>query len=160
MRSNASVAGHPLHAILVAIPIGLWTFALVEDAAAYFVADPLPWKMVALYCIGGGIAGGVLAAITGLIDYAGIPSPHVKRVATFHMVINSIALALYAGSFFLRWRAPAVQEMAVPPVILSTAGFLLVGVGGWLGGELVYRLGVGVDEAKEGEPATRKRAQH
>jgi len=159
MRSNASVAGHPLHAILVAIPIGLWTFALVADIAAHFVDDPLAWKMVALYCIGGGIAGGVLAAITGIIDYTGIPSPHVKRVATFHMVVNTIALILYAASFLLRWRAPAVQEMALLPVILSTAGFLLVGLGGWLGGELVYRLGVGVDEVKEGEPATRKREQ-
>ena len=67
MSSPASIKKHPLHPMLVGLPIGLWVFALVCDVM-HAVTGNTAWQIVATYCIGGGIVGAILAAIPGLID--------------------------------------------------------------------------------------------
>jgi len=126
MASKASIAGHPIHPMLVGIPIGLFVFALVADLASMVNGASDAWRIVAFYCIGGGIVGALLAAPFGLIDLIAIRDERLSVVALF--VIN----------FILRWQGVATAT----PLLLSVLGILLLLVAGWLGGEMVFRYGV------------------
>ena len=84
MASPVSIRKHPLHRMLVAVPIGLWIFALVCDVIAVAGATG-PWSTVAFYCVAGGIAGAVITAAPGLIDYFSIDEAQMRRIATYHL---------------------------------------------------------------------------
>jgi len=101
MASPASIKKHPLHPILVAFPIGLWTFALVCDVIRAF-GDGAPWGTVALYCVAGGVAGGVLAAVPGLIDYFSIDEKEMKRIATTHLLVNLGTVVVFVANLWAR----------------------------------------------------------
>jgi uncharacterized membrane protein len=140
MKSKASLAGHPLHPILVAIPIGLWTFAFACDLIYAFVSSNYAWKETALFCIGGGIVGALAAAVPGLVDYAGITGKgRLKKIAVYHLVLNVAALAIFAASFRLRLGERAAAMVGWLPVILAGGGVLFVSLAGWYGGEMVYK---------------------
>jgi uncharacterized membrane protein len=126
--------------MLVGIPIGLLTFSVVSDIV-YRTTGHLPWSTVALYTLGGGIAGALLAAIPGFADFVSIRNPRSKRTGLMHMTANLVAVAIFAVSF---WRRLEGDEGGLP-VALSFAGFALMGIAGWLGGEMVFVQGVGVD---------------
>lgn len=150
----ASIRNHPIHPMLVGIPIGLWVFAEVADLVDLLGGGP-SWKIVAWYTIGGGIVGAVLAAIPGLIDLTSITDAKVRKIALTHLTVNLIAVALFAASFWLRMGDPRGTVAAV----ISLAGLLVLGVGGWLGGELVFVHGMGVeavDRALADRPARRR----
>lgn len=140
MSSRASVAGHPLHPMLVPLPIGLWVFSLVADIVFLAGGGGAAWKEVAWYTMGGGIAGAVLAAVPGLIDFFSITDRRTGRVALRHLICNGIALVLFVVSFVLRFRNP----MGAGPVVVSAIGVIVLGAGGWLGGELVFVHGMAV----------------
>jgi uncharacterized membrane protein len=94
--------------------------------------------------IGAGIMGGLLAAVFGLVDWLAIPSgTRAKSIGLWHGAGNVIVTVLFAGSWLFRRRAPADPDTIA--FVLSFLGLLLALVTGWLGGELVDRLGVGVD---------------
>src|SRR5215204_5484644 len=95
MKTPASIAGHPIHPMLVAVPIGLWIFSLVCDLVHVSGALGDSWNIVALYTLAGGIAGALLAAVPGFIDMLSLPWP-IKRTALIHMGINLTVVALYA----------------------------------------------------------------
>ena len=137
MKTPASIAGHPIHPMLVAIPIGLWIFSLVCDLAPMFGASADPWATVALYTMAGGIAGALLAAVPGVIDLLSLHGP-VKRTAILHMSINLGVVALYAVNLWLRLQGSTL-------VWLSVLGIGLLAISGWLGGKMVYEHGVAVD---------------
>jgi len=80
MRTPASIAGHPIHPMLVPLPIGMWVLSLACDIIAAFAADPTSWKTVALYAMVGGIIGALLAAIFGLVDLLSLPAA-IRRTA-------------------------------------------------------------------------------
>jgi uncharacterized membrane protein len=145
MKSRAAIAGHPLHPIFVCIPIGLWCFAPVCDLIFHLGWGDDSWKKAALYCLAGGLIAAVPALITGWIDYSLVREPAAARVAKFHLVINLCVLPIMAASIWLRWLevAPAYHLL---PVIISLVGVLLVGISGWLGGELVSRYHISVHE--------------
>jgi len=144
MATPASVMRHPIHPMLVVLPIGLWIFALVCDVVyvAHWGAED--WSSAAMYAIGGGIVGALLAAIPGLIDLMSLSHSRTKRIGVFHMVLNLVAVALFAVNFGLRLNRGVG---ATPPIALTIAGVLILAVSGWLGGEMVYVHGVGVDPA-------------
>jgi uncharacterized membrane protein len=139
MKTPASIAGHPIHPMLVAVPIGLWIFSLVCDLVRVSGAGGENWRLVALYTLAGGIAGALVAAVPGLIDLLSLPAP-VKRTALIHMTINLAVVALYAVNLWLRLQG--AQESTV--VWLSVVGIGFLVVSGWLGGKMVYEHGVGV----------------
>lgn len=143
MHSQASLKNHPIHPMLVVFPIGLWVFSLIADLIYRFGDGSSSWNLVAYYSLGGGIVGALLAAIPGLIDLMGIHETRAKRIGIAHMVINLIAVALYAVNFYLR-----SQERHNPtiPVALSVIGVGLLSISGWLGGELVYVYRVAVED--------------
>lgn len=111
------------------------------------------WKEMAFYTLAGGIAGALLAAVPGLIDYRAITTPKVKRIAMAHMIVNLVVVLLFVVNFGLRMQDPLI---AGAPIILSALALLLLGIGGWLGGELVYIYGVAV-EPSDDAPRQRER---
>jgi uncharacterized membrane protein len=151
MPTPASIRKHPIHPMLVGIPIGLWVFAVVADLVHMGGGGPA-WKDVAWYCIGGGIVGALLAAVPGLVDLTSISAGNVRKVALTHMTVNLIVVGLYGLSFWGRTRDP----FGGWPAAISGIGLLLLGLGGWLGGELVFVHGMGV-EAAEAKGSGRKR---
>ena len=138
MASKASIAGHPIHPMLVGIPIGLFVFALVADLAAMVNGAADAWRTVAFYCIGGGIVGALLAAPFGLIDLLSIRDERAKKIGIMHMVINLGVVALFVINFILRWQGASNAA----PFLLTVVAVLLLLVSGWLGGEMVFRHGV------------------
>jgi len=152
MSTPASVAKHPVHPMLVVFPIGLWVFSFVCDIIYRFFSGAPIWSDVALYCIGGGIVGALIAAIPGFIDYLSIRDARAKRIATFHLILNLTGVVLFAINFWLRLS----DRTAGLPMILSLITIIAVGISGWLGGELVYVHGVGVEDKSPTREELRK----
>lgn len=144
MSTRASISNHPVHPMLVALPIGLWIFSFVCDLLYIFYSQNPIWMVTALYSMAAGVAGALAAAIPGFIDYFGLTDPLVKRIATFHMALNLIAVLLFSLNIWLRIRS---SEFSISYVVLSFITLVAVGISGWLGGELVFVHGVGVDKA-------------
>ena len=143
MSSPAIFKGHPLHPIIVPLPIGLWIFSIVSDLIFKFGYGGPVWNDVAFYTLAGGIVGALIAALPGLIDLLSLENPKTKSIAVWHMVINLLAVVLYCVNLWLRMhRAPGDNL----PIILSAIGIVLIIISGWLGGELVYVRGVAVQQ--------------
>ena len=143
MSSPASIGKHPIHPMLVVFPIGLWIFSFICDLIHLFVSPNPIWSDVAFYCIGGGIVGALLAAIPGFIDYLSLTDTRTKKIATYHLVLNLVGVVLFAANFGLRYTGRGDSL----PIILSAITLVGVGISGWLGGELVYVHGVGVESS-------------
>ena len=151
MASRASIGGHPIHPMLVPIPIGLFLFSFVADLAVYFGWGGA-WPAVAFYCIGGGVIGALLAAVFGLVDLLSLNNDRVKKIGIAHMAINLGVVALFAVNFWLRWQG---QPVFGTPFMLSVLAILLLAGAGWLGGHMVFVHGVAV--AKPGARSTAER---
>jgi uncharacterized membrane protein len=150
MSSPASIAGHPIHPMLIPFPIALWVFSLVADVI-YVWRDAPAWGWIAFYTLAGGILGAIFAAVFGIIDYFSIKDKRVSKLAAWHARINVLALLLFATSFYLRTGsgAPLVGGSLTIPLVLSIVGVLSVTVSGWLGGELVFKHGVAVNPQRD-----------
>jgi uncharacterized membrane protein len=143
MESRAKLFGHAIHPILIVFPLGLLATAVIFDAIGWVTRNE-KWLEMAFWMIAAGIIGGLAAAIFGLIDWLSIPSgTRAKAIGLWHGLGNILVILLYGLSWLLRWPDP--PNPGTLPVMLSLAGALLAFVTGWLGGELVERLGVGVD---------------
>jgi uncharacterized membrane protein len=154
MRSKAAIGDHPIHPALVPVPIGAFVLALIGDIAHASTGDAF-WYRFAFVAIGVGIVTALLAAIFGAIDYFGVPmGAPAARLATRHLILNLVAVALYAVSFFLRRHGGALNTPQWTPAMgLAIAGILVLGVSGWIGGKLAYEHHVGVVESSEKQPA-------
>jgi uncharacterized membrane protein len=140
MASRASIAGHPIHPMLVPLPIGLFVFSFVADLATRFGWGD-PWPAVALYTMAGGIVGALVAAVFGLIDLLSLSDARVKKIGYAHMIVNLGVVALYLANFALRLRESPLEGT---PFALSAIAILALLVAGWLGGHMVYVHGVAV----------------
>jgi nitrite reductase/ring-hydroxylating ferredoxin subunit/uncharacterized membrane protein len=138
--------GHPLHVMLVHLPIGLLLLSFVFDVAS-LAAGP-QWVRPAFWTMSLGVATALLAAIPGLADYSDIRRDHpARKIATWHMLLNVAAVALYAVNLVLRWRLDdgyGQPRAAILPVALSLVGVAILSVSGYLGGVMVYDDGIGV----------------
>jgi len=143
MPSTASFKGHPLHPIIIPLPIGLWIFSIVSDLIFKFGFGGPVWNDVAFYTLGGGIVGALIAALPGFIDLTDLQNPKTKTIAIWHMTINLLAVLLYCVNFWLRMQRPPGDNL---PIALSAMGIVLIIISGWLGGELVYVRGVAVKQ--------------
>ncbi|HJR64328.1 MAG TPA: DUF2231 domain-containing protein [Gemmatimonadaceae bacterium] len=147
MKSSARIGGHPIHPMLIPLPLGLWTasviFNLLGGAMNVYVLHTVAYFTALAGCI-----GALLAAIPGTIDlFAAIPSGTKPRsIATTHGLINLLALALFLVSLWLR---PSPSNMTYGAYFTAIAGFVAIGISGWLGGDLVYKHRVGVEEPTE-----------
>lgn len=150
MRTPANIAKHPIHPMLVAVPIGLWLFSLICDVIHLMGATSPNWEIVARYTMVGGILGALVAAVPGLIDMLSLRAG-LKRIALIHMTINLTVVAMYVVNVWLR--AQGAESLA--PFWLSLGGIGLLGISGWLGGKMVYVHGVAVQTPPEPAPGTR-----
>ena len=146
------IAGHPVHPILVGIPIGLCTFSVLADLIRIAGWGKPVWFEVALYAMAGGIAGALLAAVPGFVDYLTITDTRVRDIAFAHMVAAVFVVAIFGSSLWLRWGG----DHGIFPVVISVLGLSLLGVVGWLGGEMVFVHGMGMD-ASAARPGSRSR---
>jgi uncharacterized membrane protein len=144
LESRTKLFGHPVHQMLVVFPLGLLGTAVIFDIIRLVSANGY-WSELAFWMMAAGIASGLLAAPFGLIDWLAIPSgTRASRIGFLHGFGNIVVLGLFALSWWMRREAPGLPDMLA--LSASFVGFFLALVTGWLGGELVDRLGVGVDE--------------
>ncbi|MGK5558867.1 DUF2231 domain-containing protein [Actinomadura kijaniata] len=149
--------GHPLHPILVTVPIGTWVASLVFDLASHVVGDPAFLARASLWLIALGVIGALAAAVFGFLDYWAIPPGTAAfRTARVHLVLNLAVTAAYGASW--AWRAsgdrpgPALPPVEAGQIALSAASLAALAVSGFLGGKLAYRYGVRVaDETTQAE---------
>ena len=138
MSTRVSVAGHPVHAMLVPIPIGLWIFSLISDLVFMSNGDPR-WAVTAYFTLGGGIVGALLAAVPGLIDLLGLHDSRAQRIGVTHLVLNLAIVAAQAVNFWLRMDEGGSDVLPRAISIVAVAALI---ASGWLGGQLVHVLGV------------------
>ena len=152
MSISARIAGHPVHPMLVSFPIALFVVALLCDIARIISGTSTPYWTLAYYSIGGGLVGALLAAVPGFIDYLSLEHIRVRRLALWHMTANSGVVILFVLNFYLRRPSGAAAAGGGKGLLLalSSAGVALLGIAGWLGGELVYVYRAGVHERTSG----------
>src|ERR1044072_3992019 len=140
MESRAKLFGHAIHPILIVYPLGLLSAGVIFDII-YMVKGNTTWTLVSYWMIAAGIIGGLLAAVFGLIDYLAIPSgTRASRIGMLHGLTNLCVVILFVASWLLRYGTPERPSTAAFALsFIAVVGALL---GGWLGGELVERLGV------------------
>jgi uncharacterized membrane protein len=144
MEARAKVMGHAVHQMLIVFPLGLFSTAFIFDVI-HLITGGATWSFVSYWMIAAGIIGGLCAALFGVIDWSKIPSgTRAYRIGVLHGLGNVVVVALFAVSWWLRRPDPGNPSAVA-------IGFMIVGaalslITGWLGGELVDRLGVGVDE--------------
>jgi uncharacterized membrane protein len=144
MESRAKLLGHPIHQMLIVFPLGLLAMAVVFDVIALIRSQGY-WSEIAFWMIAPGVIAGLVAAPFGLIDWLAIPSgTRAKRIGAVHGAGNVLVLLLFAGSWILRGDSTTMP--AGLALGLSFVGGGLALFTGWLGGELVDRLSVGVDD--------------
>jgi uncharacterized membrane protein len=143
MESRAKLLGHPIHPMLIVFPLGLLATAVAFDIVGLASGDN-SWFGISFWMIAAGIIGGLLAAVFGLIDWWAIPSgTRAKAIGLWHGLGNVVVVLLFIGSWFMRRPIPTAPSTGA--FVLSFIAVVLALVTGWLGGELVDRLGVGVD---------------
>jgi len=145
MESRVKLLGHPIHPMLIVVPLGLLAMAIVFDVV-YLVTGDDTFANVAFWDITAGIIGGLAAAIFGFIDWLAIPNDtRAKRIGMFHGGGNLIIVLLFIGSWFLRLGDHAYAPNLLPFALALIGAVMALGTA-WLGGELVYRLRVAVDD--------------
>ena len=148
MESKAKAFGHPIHQMLIPFPFGLLATAVIFDIVYLIWGNPT-MVTVSYWMIVAGIIGAVAAAPFGLIDWLAIPqNTRAKSVGLLHGLGNVVVLVVFVASWYLRYNTPDViaYRPSTLALALSFVGFALAGGTGWLGGELVDRLSVGVDD--------------
>jgi len=144
MEAKAKLLGHPIHQMLIVFPLGLLATSFFFDIA-YLVTKRGELAVVSYWMIFAGVISALVAAVFGLIDWLGIPSnTRAKAIGLWHGGGNVLVAALFAVSWFLR-RGFAGAPSALP-IVLSAIAVGIALVTGWLGGELVDQLGIGVNE--------------
>jgi uncharacterized membrane protein len=148
--------GHPLHRLLIAVPLGLLAASVVFDVV-YLITGNGRWAEVIYWTIAAGIAGGLLAAVPGAIDWLAVPTGvRARGIGLWHATVSLVVLALFGLSWQLR--RGTVDEPGILALVLSFAGVVLATISGWLGGELVDRLQVDVDAGSHLDRSVHERA--
>jgi uncharacterized membrane protein len=144
MESRAKLFGHSIHQMLVVLPLGLLVMAVIFDII-YKATGNTGLASVAYWDIAAGIVSGLVAAVFGFWDWLHIPAgTRAKAIGAWHGGGNVVVIILFAANWLLRRdnAGHAPDTLAFALELIALAGGAITG---WLGGELVDRLGVGVD---------------
>ena len=141
--SRASIAGHPIHPMLIPFPIAFLTGAFVTDIVFWQSGNEL-WAHFSRWLIIGGIIMAVVAALAGLIDFLGLKKARQVLSGWFHLFTAVAAVAFSTANAIIRWEEPTSGVLPVGIVLSGIVTVILLFVG-WFGGHLVYRHGVGVE---------------
>jgi uncharacterized membrane protein len=142
LRPTAQIAKHPIHPMLVPIPITCFVGTLITDIAYYATSD-IMWADFSAWLLTAGLIMGVLAVIAGLIDFLSNRLIRAQRPAWPHALGNILVLVLSTFNAFIHSR-DAWTSVVPTGLILSVIVVLILPVTGWLGWSMVYRHGVGV----------------
>lgn len=138
---KSTLAGHPLHPMLIVAPAALIPFGFILDAM-YRATKKEAYANAAYYSLTGGLVGGAAAAAAGVMDYLTIePDSDVKRTANVHAMLNGGAMALTAANVIMRRNTPEHVGGSLAMSALAAVGVL---VSGWFGGRMVYEQGMRV----------------
>lgn len=140
IESTAAFLHHPLHPLMVPLPISAFLAALCTDFVSLFTADPF-WPMAAYWCLIAGIGAGLLAGIVGAVDFVSLPGVRSLAAAQAHAIGNIGVLSLACLNLALRWHQPT--HVAGWHFIFSGATVGLLAITGWLGGSLAYKHRIG-----------------
>ena len=143
---------HPVHPALVHFPIACWSLATLADLASMFGSGSAwsePAWLLAGWLLVIGLAAALAAMAAGMVELLKLDDDHpaFARV-NHHMWLAMTAWALYAASLFLRLDDMTLTRPSGLAIALSVAGFIALGMTGWLGGTLVYGYGVGVSRRR------------
>ncbi|MCP2258784.1 putative membrane protein [Streptoalloteichus tenebrarius] len=160
MRSRARMAGHAIHPMLIAFPLGLLVTAVLFDLL-FFATDRDSFAVAAAHTTAVGVVGGAVAGLFGWVDWFAVPNgTRAKRIGLVHGLTNVVVLVLFAVSWVLRL-GQATWQPPILAFVLAVAGLALATFSAWLGGELVERLGMSVDEgANLNAPSSLARPTH
>lgn len=157
MRTTARLFGHSIHPILITLPLGAFIASVIFDIV-YLATGTLLWGEVSLWNMGLGILGAFVAAVPGFIDWLRLPrGTRARQVGTTHMMVQLLGTMAFVINWLIRYNSPSVRVSA-GQFILSLCALFLLALGGWLGGELVERLGIGVwEDARPDAPSSLRR---
>src|SRR4051812_12650695 len=145
MESKVKLLGHPVHAMLTDFPAALFTATVLFDVIGLISGDH-QFATVSWWALSAGLVFGLAAALFGLIDWLGIRSgTRAKRIGMWHGLGNLVVVILFGASWWLRLGSAGYA----PPVVAVLLGLVAIGIALvtlWLGGELVFRLRIGVDD--------------
>jgi uncharacterized membrane protein len=145
MESKVKLLGHPIHPMLIVFPLALLSVGVLFDAL-YLATRTDELARFAFYAITVGLVGGLAAALFGLIDWMAVPAgTRAKRIGAFHGVGNVVVVLLFVVSWATRL-GDLEYAPSMLPFVLGLIGLGIALVTAWLGAELVYRLGIGVDD--------------
>jgi uncharacterized membrane protein len=138
--------GHPLHPILVHIPMAMWPSALIFDLLSQQQIGGNAMVRLSFYAIVFGLATALLAVPTGLVDWSGIKKEQPAwKIGLYHMLLNLVVAILFAVNLCLRWPTfREATEVDSIPLLLSAIGTLILIVSAYLGGRMVYEYGISV----------------
>ena len=141
-KSTAQIAGHPIHPMLVTIPIACFVGALLTDLAYWRTAEMM-WANFSAWLLAVGVIVGILAAIAGFIDFLWGRRIREQPIAWVHMAGNLLAITLAFFNMLVHTR-DAWTSVVPTGLILSALVVVILIFTGWLGWALVYRHHVGV----------------
>lgn len=137
--------GHPLHPLLVELPVSLWPLAFVLDILTRLDIGGNVLVRAAFVSLLLGLLSAIPAAVAGVLDWTGVKQGNPAwRLGLIHLVLNGSATVVAAVSLILRIPALEAQEVASLPLLLAGLVTLLVAVSGYLGGRMVYDYGISV----------------
>jgi len=142
ITSSVAIAGHPLHPVLVLFPVAFLVGAAGTDIGYWLTSDPF-WARASLWLIGVGFAAGILAAITGFLDFFKVKRVRDRSAGWLHMGGNVAVMVLSLINLVLRQGNPA-EPIVYTGLAISVVVATLLGITGWFGGELSFRHKIGV----------------
>ncbi|MEG3836177.1 MULTISPECIES: DUF2231 domain-containing protein [unclassified Microcoleus] len=142
ITSTLSVAGHPIHPIIVIFPVAFLVGAAGTDIGYWLTSDPF-WARASVWLMGVGFAAGILAAITGFLDFFKVKRVRDRSAGWLHMGGNVAVMVLTLINLLLRQENPA-EPIVYTGLAISIVVATLLGVTGWFGGELSFRHKIGV----------------
>lgn len=150
MSKGLRVFGHPLHAVLSDFPLALLGTSLLWDAIGMWRGEAV-WWAISFWNIALGLAIALVTAMAGAVDYTAIKQrDQALKLATSHMIVMLMAVGMYVASLLLRGGpAPPIGINRIVGLILESLGLILLMIGGWCGGHLVFHHGIGRDRAEE-----------
>lgn len=143
VTSTVAIAGHPFHPLIVTFPIAFLVGVAGTDLAYWLTDGDLYWAYTSFWLVAAGLVSGVLAALTGMLDFLRIERVRKRSAGWVHMILNVIALGLTILNLLLRWGDPAKAILPIG-LVISVVVATLLGASGWYGAELVYRHKVAV----------------
>lgn len=143
MKARIRFLGHPVHQMPVVFPLGLLATSVIFDVLA-LATERDDLAVAGYWALTAGIVGALVAAPFGLADWLKVPvGTRARRIGALHGAGNAVVSALFAVAWLLREPGDAARGWSLA---CAMAGVSLAFVTAWLGGELVSRLGVGIDD--------------